>query len=83
MTLKFLLNSALNGVVRFNNSLKEEIAQENVSVTSKSIYQSRLNSYEKTLDKLNQPPFPITSEKIQGFLIYKKNNGCTYNTLIA
>ena len=61
----------------------EEIAQENVSVASKSIYQSRLNSYEKTLDKLNQPPFPITSEKIQGFLIDKKNNGCTYNTLIA
>ena len=62
---------------------EEEITQENVSVASKSIYQSRLNSYEKTLDKLNQPPFPITSEKIQGFLIDKKNNGCTYNTLIA
>lgn len=50
----------------------EEIAQENVAVASKSIYQSRLNSYEKTLNKLNQPPFPTTLEKIQEFLILQK-----------
>lgn len=61
----------------------EEIAQENVSVASKNIYQARLNHYEKTLYKFNQEPYPITLEKMQGFLVLKKNNGCKYNTLLA
>ena len=64
-------------------SQAEEIAHENVAIASKNIYQARLNSYEKILDKLNQEPYPITFQKIQGFLIYKKNNGCTYNTLLS
>ena len=61
----------------------EEIVQENVSVTSQNIYQVRLNHYEKTLYKFNQEPYPIILEKMQGFLVLKKNNGCQYNTLLA
>lgn len=35
------------------------------------------------LEKFNQQPYPITLEKIQGFLVFKKNKGCKYNTLLA
>lgn len=47
----------------------DEISAECVSGPSKQIYQSRINVYVAALTKMNIEPYPITIEKMKGFLM--------------
>ena len=49
--------------------------QNTIAPNTKKSYQSCLNSYAKFMDKIPSapPPFPLTDEKVRGFLNFKIN----------
>ena len=59
----------------------DQIADECVSGPSKHIYQSRINVYVDTLNKLNIDPYPITIEKMKGFLMKLTKDNKQYSTI--
>lgn len=63
--------------------MAEEVSAENISESSKSIYNSRIHVYETVLQKLQQNPYPISTESMKGFLMYQLQKGKKYNTLVG
>lgn len=59
----------------------DEISTENISLSSKKTYASGIRVYERVVAKYGKNPYPITIENMRGFLISKKKEGRTYNTL--
>ena len=59
----------------------DEISAENVATSSKNSYLSRIATYERTLTKMQIDPYPITIDKMKGFLVLKMKSNKKYSTL--
>ena len=71
----------------FNDYIEATRKAESNAIAASSLqtYEGYLNSYKNTMESLENapPPYPITEEKIRGFLHYKLNvcsNKIEYNT---
>ena len=61
----------------------ETFSAENLSASSKRTYASRMKVYEQVLIQLEKDPYPISIEKMKGFIVNQINKGRTYSTIVA
>lgn len=60
----------------------EEISSHAIADSSRKTYEMSLRIYEKVMSKIGEDPYPISIEKMMGFLTYQYNQGRKCTTLM-
>lgn len=69
----------------WNSLLKraDQISTQSISESSKKTYTSGLNVYKDVMNNFKIEPFPITEEKMRGFLMNQVDDGMKYSTIAS